>query len=463
MSPRKQASIAAAAELRRRAEERLRTETPTLPEGDPRRILHELQVHQIQLEMQNAELRDARSQLETLVERFTDLYDFAPIGYFSLDATARIQEVNLTGAALLRVERYRLLRRQFSMFVAPANRSAFGDFLRNVLNEDGKKTCEIALEIGTGEPVWVDLQGTRTAPTPDKEPLCRLAVSNITALKRGAEAQSRAEALKALNEALEAEVLRRKLIEKSLRESKRRQSLLLAESRSMQEQLRLLSHQILNVQEEERKRISHDLHDEIAQTLVAINVHLALLANGAGKDKSRLQAKIRKTQKMVEQSLESVHRFAMGLRPSVLDHFGLVQALRSCAKDFTEHTNLQVRLKMPDELKPIADAPAVALYRVAQAALSNIARHAKATEVWLTIRQTQRTLIMEIADNGKAFDVRHAHSGRKAGRLGLIGMRERAEMIGGRFSLTSTPGKGTTVCVRLPFSKARPLPPEEPS
>lgn len=120
MSTEQHSVIGDAAELRRRAEERLRAEKTALPQGeDPHRLLHELQVHQIQLEMQNEEMREARNQLETLVEKYTDLYDFAPVGYFSLNAEARIHQVNLTGAAMLGIEGSRLLTRRFSGFVAP--------------------------------------------------------------------------------------------------------------------------------------------------------------------------------------------------------------------------------------------------------------------------------------------------------------------------------------------------------
>ncbi|MFO8026834.1 MAG: sensor histidine kinase, partial [Opitutales bacterium] len=276
-----------------------------------------------------------------------------------------------------------------------------------------------------------------------------------------AEALKRAEALKAMNEALEAEVVKRKNTEKSLRKSKRRQSDLLTESQSMEARLRLLSHQILHVQEVERKCISRNLHDEIAQTLAAINLHLSSLAGDAAANTDRMQSKIRETQKLVEQSVESVHRFAMGLRPTMLDDLGLVPALRSCARGFTEQTELPVHLELPEDLKPLADGPAVALYRVARSALANVARHAEATEVRLSLRQTQRTLHLEVADNGKGFKLKHALSEKQTNRLGLIGMRERAEMIGGRFNIVSTPGKGTTVSVRLPFAKA--CPPTEPS
>ncbi len=450
MSPKKK-TLREDAALRRRAEERLLAKAPTPQESDPRRILHELQVHQIQLEMQNAELRAARSNLEFLVEKYTDLYDFAPVGYFSLDMAGRVMEVNLTGAAMLGIERSRLLHRLFNSFVSSRDRAAFTTFLTDVFADGGRKDWEVALEGETGGVLWVDLQGTRASQPNEAESFCRLAVSDITALKRAAEAQSRADALKAINDALELEVSRRKVTEKSLRESKRRQSRLLMESQEMQKQLRLLSREVLHVQEEERKRISLDLHDEIAQTLVAINVHLASLARDAAEGSDRIYGKIIETQKLVEQSVDSVHRFAMGLRPTLLDDLGLIPALRAGAAEFTQQTELPVNLDVPTKLPPLDDAYAVALYRIAQAALSNVARHAEATEVHIALRRTQGALHLKISDNGKSFDVEGPRPGEKSDRLGLIGMRERAEMVGGRFGISSSPEKGTTVSVRLPF------------
>ena len=126
-----------AAELRRHAEvmlrgrqknQRFEVGDPRL-EADPRRLLHELQVHQVELEMQNAELQEARDRLEALLEKYTDLYDFAPVGYFSLDEQGRILEVNLTGAALLGVERSRLIHLRLPRFVAPASQPVFRAFL----------------------------------------------------------------------------------------------------------------------------------------------------------------------------------------------------------------------------------------------------------------------------------------------------------------------------------------------
>jgi PAS domain-containing protein len=131
----KSSSPVDAAELRRRAEIRLKGQaqhahpSPPQTEADARRAFHELQVHQLELEMQNAELHEARNRVETLLETYTDLYDFAPIGYFSVDEQGLILEVNLTGAALLGIERSRLINRRLQGFVDPPGRTIFQAFL----------------------------------------------------------------------------------------------------------------------------------------------------------------------------------------------------------------------------------------------------------------------------------------------------------------------------------------------
>ena len=127
-----------------RANQRTKAGDPK-SEADPRRLLHELQVHQVELEMQNAELQEARDRMEVLLEKYTDLYDFAPVGYFSLDEQGRILEVNLTGAALLGVERSRLISRRLPRFVAPASQPIFRAFLERVFAGTGKQVCEAAL------------------------------------------------------------------------------------------------------------------------------------------------------------------------------------------------------------------------------------------------------------------------------------------------------------------------------
>ena len=445
--------------LRRLAEKRLRKKAPSSPEGDPRRTLHELEVHQIELEMQNTDLLNARTRLEDLVEKYTDLYDFAPVGYFSLDAASQIQEVNLQGAAMIGIDRSSLLRRRFSGFVASDYKSEFKDFLRNAFGGSGKQAIELVMNTGGREPIWADLQAKTSVSPVDGTQLCRLAVAEITAQKRAQEAQLRVEELQTLTTKLEKEIARRRAVEKSLLASREEEIQLLKQSKRMEEELRLLSRQILHSQEEERRRISHELHDEIAQTLVAVNIHIAGLAQDEDLNSGDFAKKILKTQKLVEQSVEKVHRFAMDLRPAHLDDLGIVKALRGYIKDFRKQTKIPVLISVSPEMKPLDDTRSLVLYRVAQAALTNIAQHAKAKRVKLGLRQTQRSVHMEISDNGKSFDVHKTLNATKVKRLGLIGMRERVEMVGGEFAILSSRGEGTTIRVTLPRVKKPPASP----
>jgi PAS domain S-box-containing protein len=138
-----------AAALRRRAEARLRAaKTKSVPAGamaDMQRLVHELQVHQIELEMQNEELRESRAQVEAGLERYTDLYDFAPVGYLTLGRDGAIRQANLTAAQLLGVDRARLPGRRFELFIVTPERAGFQAFLAKVLASPAKEVCEVAL------------------------------------------------------------------------------------------------------------------------------------------------------------------------------------------------------------------------------------------------------------------------------------------------------------------------------
>lgn len=219
----------------------------------------------------------------------------------------------------------------------------------------------------------------------------------------------------------------------------------------MELRLRLLSHRILSAQEEERKKISRELHDQIAQMLAGINVHLATFNGAAARGRVGLSRKIRDTQRMVEKSVKVVHRFAQELRPPVLDDLGLIPAFQSFLKNFTERTGIRVHLKASAGIDELNSDKRTVLYRVAQAALTNVGQHAEATRVTITVLKTADAVKMDVQDNGKAFDVeRRLYSGKNK-RLGVVGMRERVEMVGGTFNIKSAPGDGTAIAVQIPL------------
>ena len=258
--------------------------------------------------------------------------------------------------------------------------------------------------------------------------------------------------LKVSNRQLKQEVAQRKSAEESLRNSERHYSELLEQSHHLQEQLRHLSRQLLLAQEEERKKISRELHDEIAQTLTGINVRLAALRTEATVNTKGLQKKISSTQRIVEKSVEIVHRFARELRPTLLDDLGLIPALHSFVKTFSKQTRVHVRLTVYAAVEQLDSVQRTVLYRVAQEALTNVARHAHASQVNVNIQKLPRAVCLTIKDNGKSFQVDRVLHAKKNKRLGLLGMRERVEMVGGSLRVESAPGRGTSIRAVIPFT-----------
>jgi signal transduction histidine kinase len=259
--------------------------------------------------------------------------------------------------------------------------------------------------------------------------------------------------LAASNVELSLEIAQRKAAEEALKKSEHHYSQLLEKSENLQEQLRRLSRQVLSAQEEERKEISRELHDVIAQTLTGINIRLATLKKEAATNTKGLDRNIARTQRLVEKSVDIVHRFARELRPAVLDDLGLIPALHSFLKNFTARTGVRTHLTAFAGVEQIETSRRTVLFRIAQEALTNVARHANASRVELKIQKVADGIAMKVWDNGKSFAVDSVMNGNGSKRLGLLGMRERLEMVGGRFEVASAPGKGTTITAKIPTDK----------
>jgi PAS domain S-box-containing protein len=462
--PKKSSIPPNAAELRLRAEARLKRQPapppPPQTEADTKRLLHELQVHQIELEMQNTELQEARNKVETLLATYTDLYDFAPVGYFSVDEQGLILEVNLTGAALLGIERSRLINQRLQGFVDPPSRKLLPAFLKKVFASPGKHICELPLLNERGTPFWADLQAASADSANGSRKWCRIAISDLTTLKHEEEVRRRLEDMAVANRELKLEIVQRLKVEVALKKSEAHYVQLFEQSRHMQEQLRHLSRQLLLTQEEERKRISRELHDEIVQTLVGINVHLASLTMKAPVNLKNLRKKITRTQRLVEKSVTIVHRFARELRPTVLDDLGLVPALQSYIKDFMKRTNICTHFTAFAGVEQLNSTQRTVLYRVAQSALTNVHKHAHANKAKVSIRKLPGAIRLEIHDNGKSFDMERVLFAKRHKRLGLLGSRERVEMVGGKFGVESAPGQGTTISAEIPIISEAPSTPK---
>ncbi len=185
--------------------------------------------------------------------------------------------------------------------------------------------------------------------------------------------------------------------------------------------------------------------------LTGINVRLATLKKETSANTKDLSRKISHAQRLVVKSVDIVHKFARELRPSMLDDLGLIPALHSFLKKFTKETGIRVTLTAFEGLEKLSNTKRTVLYRVAQEAVTNVARHANASQVEVCFHKLPATVRMQIKDNGKSFDVEQMWKTRKSQRLGLLGMRERVEMVRGKFKIESAPGKGTTILVQIPF------------
>lgn len=241
----------------------------------------------------------------------------------------------------------------------------------------------------------------------------------------------------------------------NLQKSQAHHEQLLKKSETQQSQLRRLSRQLLSAQEDERLKISRELHDVIGQTLASINIKLATLKLQSSANAKNLIRNINSTQRLVQKSVLIIHQFACELRPAVIDDLGLISALGSMLSRFTERTRILTDLQNDTSLDELNTAQRTCLFRIAEEAFTNIARHSGASHAGIKLLKTKTHITMTIHDDGKGFRESAAWKMRSHKRLGLLGMRERAEMLHGTFAIESQIGRGTDITVVIPCEITR--------
>jgi PAS domain S-box-containing protein len=232
------------------------------------------------------------------------------------------------------------------------------------------------------------------------------------------------------------------LIASDLSENKRAEQ----ELRASSEQLRNLAAHLLSVREEERARISREVHDELGQSLTAVKMDLAWLAGRLPQRNAQMLKRIRSTRQLADSIIQSIRRISTELRPAVLD-LGLAAAVEWQVQEFQARSGIQctVRLLTREE---VASNASTAMFRIFQETLTNVARHAQATRAEVVLQKQRDRLVLLIRDNGRGFDQADPSLSKS---LGLLGMRERAAILGGQVNISSAPGKGTTVTAWIPL------------
>lgn len=217
-----------------------------------------------------------------------------------------------------------------------------------------------------------------------------------------------------------------------------------------EEERRLYTLKVLETQENERRRLAQELHDDTIQTLLVIAKSAQSLATD---DKiGEMKSKAASIKEISLQAVEDVRRLALDLRPSILDDLGLIPALRWLAERLNKEANINTQVETKGLVRNLAPRTEVVLFRIVQEALNNIKRHSQAKEALITLEFTDAHLLLTVYDNGQGFvPLPKLTNLVNQNKLGLIGMQERVESIGGSFEIHSGPGQGTTIRIKVPF------------
>jgi PAS domain S-box-containing protein len=418
-------------ELRRKAEETLKkieSELAMIPDERVQHLAHELHVHQIELEMQNEELRRAHEELEESRSKYSYLYDIAPIGYFTGDQKGTILEINLTGAKLLGYERRRMIGKSFALHLQQAETQTFYSHLNKVFESELKQSCELKVRRKDRSEFHVRLESIASQHGGGIR--CFTAIIDITERKQAEEA------LKKTHAELEERVKERT-----------------RELTDSQQQLRNLYSHLQSLREEERINIAREIHDDLGQALTALKMDLSWIAGKLRGDNKGLKERLNADVDQVDKTIQAVKRVCTELRPGILDHLGLAAAIEWQAEEFQRRTQIKCEVVFdPEDIEVDPDLK-TPLFRIFQEALTNILKHAKAERVKASFRRTSSNIMLKIVDNGIGITEEDLS---KPNSFGLMGMRERVYPWGGKVTVSGVENEGTIVEVIIPVTTGEP-------
>jgi len=313
------------------------------PDGLADKLAHELHVHQVELESQNEELRRTQSDLAAARDRYLDLFDFAPVGYFTLDSDGVIQECNLTGATLLGERRTALKGCSFSRFVAPADGDRWHLFTRQVLGADGPHRIELALLRAGSQDAWHGQIDCQQMALPDQEPTLWITLTDVT-------------------ERVRADI-------------DRRIAVLDADAREL-----------------ERQRVALELHEDLGQRLSALKMELVSLS--PNDDKATCRERLDTMLASLDQAMSTVRRITQDLRPPMLNDLGLSAAIEWLAHSTARHMGLSFTLAL-DPVDPVIEEPVrLALYRFVQQAMALLVLDAGSSELHVGTHSTPGRFVL---------------------------------------------------------------------
>ena len=370
-------------------------------------LIEALRTHQVELKMQNEELRRAYEELEKARDRYSDLYNFSPVGYFTLDENNLIIEANITGAELLGLERRRLPGTRFTRLISPDDLNRFYRHREKCLETLKTQTCELKLKSEENNPRFIQLESVSVSDDEGNFNRIRTAMIEITDRKK------------------------------------------------THDRIQSLSRDILKSHETERQMIARELHDGIAQEISVAKMKIDTLMSEYPDSPKGLTEKTSELSLILGKVISSVRDLSYDLSPPDLKISGLVKGLAHFCSEFSDRYGIKVsffsagteRIKLDDQIR-------LNLYRLVQEALNNVRKHAEATLVEIQLSYDHPDIILNIKDNGRGFDVdKRLAALNSEKRMGLRSIEERVTLLNGTLSLHSAPGHGTNIFINLPYGQ----------
>jgi two-component system, NarL family, sensor histidine kinase UhpB len=379
------------------------------PAGEIEKVLHELNVHKIELEMQNEELRNTQIELEESRNKYADLYDCAPVGYFTIDIRGIIIEANLTGCRMLGVERIKLIKKPFNHFIgSKVDQDKYFITRRVVLDESACGRCDLKMLTEGGCEFFAELLIDSMKDKDDKVTGCRVAVIDIS---------------------------KRKKAEQKLF--------------SYQEELRRLSLELSLSEEKIRRQVALRVHDEIAQNLAIAKMRLDSMS--AELSSSCDVNVLDEVREMLNQSIENIRSLVNELSVPILYEIGFIPSVRWLTENMHQRFGLSAEFKDDGEDKPLSQNMQVLLFHAIRELLVNVIKHAKAKNVKVTTECVNHKIRITIKDDGEGFEYSKLYFRGGSCGLGLFSIRENMMYAGGSFDIESEPGKGTIAVLKAPL------------
>jgi PAS domain S-box-containing protein len=410
-------------ELRRQAERRLiqviERAAPIFNRESVAALAHELQVHHIELEMQCQELLLAQSRLEESETAYRELYESIPVGSVTVDREGRINHMNRAGRTLLKLDprSHPHPTRSFFAFFSDQDVNRLILFCRRVVSRQETDTAEFEMKRMDDATFFAVIQASPVKRGEGSGERMRLAFMDITGRKKA-------------------------------EETLRRQHLELEANRA---QLQELTRKLFTAQEDERKHIARELHDDYCQRVTALILEAKMLTQASQRNASDLMPRLTAMSRKLSGILSDFRALSHELLPRNLEETSLAVSVQRLIKEFSGKAGFQITFFEQAVPRTIQDDIKTTMFRLLQESLCNIVKHAKANHVSVTLAGTaQGGVELVVVDDGVGFDSAEAWDRPKG--IGLIGMRERLRLLGGTLKVISRPGQGTTVLFAIPCS-----------